>query len=178
MKNQIPSLRLRLPRIEKRPKPVYSRQWTDFAGVRRIPALLNEFDEIIEAIERGDGVPESCYRAGIDRDEDPLLERQGIMHLHLGGRDSDVLIFLIQYTDRVVLLESNTHVHFRTQPAGRNILALTHSWLGNLEREMHEAAEQARVAQAELERQEGEARRAKIAASIAAFKAKTRLNDG
>lgn len=50
------------------------------------------------------------------------------MHLHLGGKDSDVILFLIQYADRVVLLETNTHVHFRTQPAGKNIIALTQAW--------------------------------------------------
>ena len=86
-------------------------------------------------------------------------------------------MFLIQYADRVVLLESNTHMHFRTQPAGKNILALTQSWLGNLEREMQQAAEQARTAAAERDRQEAETRRARIAASIAAFKRKTGLTD-
>ena len=177
MRNQVPSLRLRLARIEKRAKPVFIQQWHDFAGVRRTPALIAELDDIIEGIERGDGVPEAHYRAGIDRDDDPPLDQQGIMHLHLGGKDSDVLVFLIQYADRVVLLESNTHVHFRTQPAGKNILALTQSWLGNLEREMQQAAEQARTAAAECDRQEAETRRARIAASITAFKRKTGLTD-
>lgn len=169
------SLRLRLPRIEKKPKRIYDERWHDFAGVRGDPVLFEELYQLIQSIERGDAVPDRYYRAGIDRDSDALLDQQGIMHLHLGGKDSDVLVFLIQYADRVVLLETNSHVHFRTQPAGRNILALSQSWLGNLEREMQAAAEQARTAETERERQEAAMRRTKIAVSIAAFKAKIGL---
>jgi hypothetical protein len=131
---------------------------------------MEELYQVIQSIRRGDGVPETHYRAGIDRDTDGLLEAQGIMHLHLGGRDSDVLVFLIQYADRIVLLESNTHVHFRTQPAGKNILALSQSWLGNLEQEMQTAAVLAKTAKVEAERHEAEARTAKMRAAIAAFK--------
>lgn len=175
MRRPASALRLRLPRIEKKPKSVHAEQWSDFAGVRDDPALFDEFYQLIQCIERGDGAPERYYRAGIDRDRDGLLDEQGIMHLHLGGRNSDVLVFLIQYADRVVLLESNTHVHFRTQPAGKNILALLQSWLVHLEREMQEAADKARTAAEESERQEAEARRGGIAASIAAFRAKAGL---
>lgn len=171
------SLRLRLPRIEKKPKRMYDERWNDFADVRNDPALFEELYQLIQCIGRGEGVPDRYYRAGIDRDRDTLLDQQGIMHLHLGGKDSDVLVFLLQYADRVVLLETNSHVHFRTQPAGRNILALSQSWLGNMEREMQVAAEQARTAAADRERREAEERRAKIAASIAAFKAKAGLAD-
>jgi hypothetical protein len=136
---------------------------------------MEELYQLLQSIGRGDGVPEVHYRAGIGRDRDALLEDLGIMHLHLGGRDSDVLVFLIQYSDRVVLLESNTHVDFRTQPAGKNILALSQSWLGNLEREMREAAARAAAAGIEVERREAEARAAGIAESIAAFKRKAGL---
>jgi hypothetical protein len=169
------ALRLRLSRIETKPKPVYVERWTDFARIGNDPVLQDEFDAIIESIERGDGVPEVHYRAGIDSDPDDLLKQRGIMHLHLGGKNSDVLVFLIQYADRVVLLESNTHVHFRTQPAGKNILALSQSWLANLEKQVQVAAEAARAAAVEAEREAAEADRARIAASIAAFKAKAGL---
>ena len=175
MRRQVPALRLKLRRIEKKPKLVFAAHWTDYAGIKSNPALLDEFDDIVESIERGEGVPEAHYRSGIDVDSDDLLAQRGIMHLHLGGRDSDVLVFLIQYADRVVLLETNTHIHFRTQPAGKNILALHQSWLGNLEREMEEAAAMAKTAEAEEERQAAEARRAKIAGSIVAFKRKAGL---
>jgi len=166
-----PALRLRLPRIENKPKPVYLNQFQDFAIVAHRPDLQDELDEIIESIERGDGVPEAYYRAGIDRDKDGLLDDKGIMHLHLGGKNSPILVFLIQYADQVVLLETNSHMHFRTNPAGRNILALRQSWLGNLEQDMEEAAKQAETAAIEAERKEAMERRDAIAASLAAFKA-------
>ena len=120
-------------------------------------------------------MPEVHYRSGIDMDSDDLLSQTGIMHLHLGGQDSDVLVFLIQYADRVVFLETNTHIHFRTEPAGKNILALHQSWLGNLEREMEEAATLAKTADAEEVQRAADERRAKIAGSIAAFKRKAGL---
>jgi hypothetical protein len=66
------------------------------------------------------------------------------------------------------LLETNTHVHFRTQPAGKNILALSQSWLRNLESALAEAATKRDGARSEAER-------AALAASIAAFKAKAGL---
>jgi hypothetical protein len=92
------------------------------------------------------------------------------MHLHLGGNHSDVLVFLIQYANKVVLLETNTHVHFRTQPAGKNILALNQSWLWNLEAEMHDALASAAAAATEAERRHAEERRDRVIASMANFK--------
>jgi hypothetical protein len=80
----------------------------DYAGVGKKHDLRAELDDIVECIERGAGVPEKYYWIGIDRDRDELLEQRGIMHLHLGGKGSDTLLFLIQYSDRVVLLESNS----------------------------------------------------------------------
>jgi hypothetical protein len=170
-----PAIRQRLRRIETKPKPVHIVQFQDFAGIGKVPELRDELDNIIESVERGDGVPEEHYRAGIDRDTDLLLDNLGIMHLHVGGKDSDALVFLIQYADRVVLLETNTHVHFRTQPAGKNIVALTQAWFRNLEGEMAEAAAQAEAATTEAEGKAAEELRDKRAVSIAAFKAKVGL---
>jgi hypothetical protein len=157
----VPPLRLRLRRIEKKPRKVFTAHWTDYAGIKANPALLDEFEDIVESIERGDGVPEAHHRAGIDVDSDDLLAQKGIMHLHLGGQDSDVLVFRIQYADRVVLLETNAHIHCRTEPAGKNILAPHQSWLGPLEREMEQAATEAKTAATEEEQQAAEVRRRK-----------------
>lgn len=170
MRTRNPDLRQRLSRIERKPKPVRIVEFQDYARIGKSPTLRAELDTIIESIERGDGVPEVHYRAGIDRDEDALLADKGVMHLHLGGKDSDVLVLLIQYPDRVVLLETNTHVHFRTQPAGKNIVALTQAWLKNLEREMAEAGARALMANHEAERRAAEQIRNKRAAAIALFK--------
>jgi hypothetical protein len=87
-----------------------------------------------------------------------------------------VLVFLIQYADRVVLLETNTHVHFRTQPAGKNILALTQAWLRTLENEMVEAAGRVASAANAAEREAAEEITNRRAASIAAFKIKAKLD--
>jgi hypothetical protein len=89
-------LRLRLPRIEAKPKRVRVEGWQDHAGFGKNLALRAELDDIIESIGRGAGLPERYDRAGIDVDRDELLEQRGIMHLHLGGKHSDVLVFLAQ----------------------------------------------------------------------------------
>jgi hypothetical protein len=94
----------------------------------------------------------------------------------LGGKESDVLVFLIQYTDRVVLLETNSHIHFRTHPAGKNLLALSQSWLANLEHEIADAINEARNATEDAARRTGEEKRTRLAASVAAFKAKAGLS--
>jgi hypothetical protein len=92
------------------------------------------------------------------------------MHLHLGGKDSDTLVFLVQYADLVLLLESNSHVHFRTSPQGKNIAALVQAWFLNLEREIAEAEQAAQHAAKEAERRAAEEHRAKLAASLAKLK--------
>jgi hypothetical protein len=183
LKPPVPALRLRLRRIETKPKPVHVVQFQDFAGIGKLPDLRAELDDIIESIERGDGASDCHYRAGIDLDEDSLLTDQGIMHLHLGGKDSDVIVFLIQYADRVVLLETNTHVHFRTQPAGKNIVAPTQAWFRTLENDMAAGGGGGWVAFCrrgrrcyQAGRKAAEELRDKRAASIAAFKAKARLD--
>ena len=106
MRHPLAALRLRLRRIGKKPKPVRVDRWSDFAGVLKSPVLTAEFHALVRSIRGGEGVPEAHYRAWIDRDRDALLENHGIMHLHLGGKSSDVLIFLIQYSGLVVLLET------------------------------------------------------------------------
>ena len=162
--------RLRLSRIEAKPKHVRLEDWTDHANISKNPALRAELDGIIESIGRGDGVPEQYYRAGIDRDRDALLEERGIMHLHLGGKHSDTLVFLVQYADLVLLLESNAHVHFRTNPKGKNIVTLIQTWFVNLERDMAEAEALATQAKQEAVREAAEQRRQKLAASLAKLK--------
>jgi hypothetical protein len=92
------------------------------------------------------------------------------LHLHLGGKDSDTLVFLIQYADRVVLLKSNSHVHCKTTPKCKNIAALVQAWFLNLERAMTEAAQTAQNSARDAERAAAEAYRARLAASLARLK--------
>lgn len=92
-------------------------------------AYDDDLDEIISQIAAGAGVSERFYRAGIDEDHDALLAQEGVIHLHLGGKNSDVLLFLVQYPDRVVLLEINTHKHFETDPIGTLLRSLHERYL-------------------------------------------------
>lgn len=63
-------------------------------------------------------MPDEFYSATAGHpDRDPLLRDYGVMHLHLGGKGSDTLLFLMQFADKVVLLETNTHRRFRRQSA-------------------------------------------------------------
>ena len=125
----------------------------------------NDLNEIIEQISSGKGISEEFYRAGIDVDDDELLEKEGIMHLHLGGKNSDVLLFLVQYPDRVVLLEINTHKHFRTEPVGSILKSLHDRYL------MRSAAE-AQVKAQELAQQADATREVRLAAAKAKLKAR------
>ena len=125
----------------------------------------DELNEIIEQISSGKGISEEFYRAGIDVDDDELLEKEGIMHLHLGGKNSDVLLFLVQYPDRVVLLEINTHKHFRTEPVGSILKSLHDHYLAR-------AAAEARVKAQELAEQADATREGRLAAAKAKLKAR------
>ncbi len=92
------------------------------------------------------------------------------MHLHLGGKDSNTLVFLVRYADLVLLLESNSHVHCKTNPKGKNIVALVQAWFLNLEREMASAEQAAREAADAAQRHAADERRARLATSLARLK--------
>ena len=68
------------------------------------------------------------------------------MHLHLGGQNSDELLFLVQYPERVVLLEINSHKHFATEPKGSLLDSLHERHLARIATEiaMDAASEAAR----------------------------------
>jgi hypothetical protein len=72
--------------------------------------------------------------------------------LHLGGWDSDTLVFPVQYLDRVVPRESNSRVRFRSNPKGKHIAALAQSWFVNPEREIADAARAESVAVGQVAR--------------------------
>lgn len=83
--------------------------------------------EVIRLLGRGSILPERFYRNGIERDSDELLIQHGIKHLHLGGATSDTILFLVEYEDKILLLEVNDHSHFKTKPIGSILGALHHS---------------------------------------------------
>lgn len=135
--------RLRGARFELQAKLVIrAAHFHDFVGIADRPDLVGDLARLIAKLESGVALPDRFYRAGVDRDEDRLLDETGLKHLHLGGRHSDVLVFLVEYADRVVLLEINDHKHFRTDPPGTLLRALHGGLLGDEDA----AAERRRIA--------------------------------
>jgi hypothetical protein len=115
--------RLRLPQIEP-DKPKTVETIASFRRTVRLTRAQEEFVlDIIACIEAGKPLPLGSYRTS--RNRDILIEREGIMHLHLGHSGSRELLYLTQYPDRVVLLEISGHHHFTTRPIG-HVLTRTH----------------------------------------------------
>jgi hypothetical protein len=115
------SLRLRNPRFEDgKPKRVeYVPGFRDRTGaVTPGSTAHGDLHRIIAAIGHGDRLPERMYRRGVGRDDDALLDRDGIKHVHLGGAASDILLFAVEYADVVVLLEIDHHGNHFQRPIG------------------------------------------------------------
>jgi hypothetical protein len=117
--------RLRLPQIEQRPKKVHrAKSYRDIVGLDKRPDLAKAIVTIVRNIENGTPLPHGYYRSGIGHTPDELLEIDGIMHLHLGHPGTRELLFLIQYSDHVLLLEVSDHAHFADDPPGTVLKAL------------------------------------------------------
>jgi hypothetical protein len=67
--------------------------------------------------EGGDLAP--YHRGSMDKHGDNLLVKHGVMHLHLGGKDSDCLLYLLQFPSHVVFLTIDTHIHLEDVPPGK-----------------------------------------------------------
>jgi hypothetical protein len=88
---------------------------------------LLEFNELQDCIHNGWEVPDEFYRLDVDKNRDLLLHETGIKHLHLGGRGSDTLVYLIELKDRVIILRIAGHAYLEDRPRGsflRRILGL------------------------------------------------------
>lgn len=80
--------------------------------------LLTEFNDIVDHLANGWEIPDRYLPLGIGIRRDRLLDELGVKHLHLKSRGSDILLYLVEYPDRVELLEINTHVHLEDEPRG------------------------------------------------------------
>jgi hypothetical protein len=87
----------------------------------------------VRHLSSGEPLPERYYRAKIDTTPDALLTTHGIKHLHLGGKNSNVILYLLEYSDRISLLQISTHAHLESRPPGKNLLALFGVQLRKLE---------------------------------------------
>lgn len=102
---------------------------------------------ITRCIGNGYLIPNHCYRNGVENNDPPdeLLASKGIKHLHLGGRDSDVLLFLVEYGTFVLFLDIQSHRVFDQEPPGSLLASLHHNALrradalAKVEREQQEA---------------------------------------
>jgi hypothetical protein len=119
-------IRLRCERFERKPKEVIlAPNFRDFTRmVKGNQRLEDDLLDITDRIERGAPLNRRFYRAGLEQDGDPLLVQEGIKHIHLDHMGSDVLLFAVEYDDRVVFLEVNSHKHFRGEPKGSVLLSL------------------------------------------------------
>lgn len=108
--------RLYLDKIEAKPKHVLS---LDPLSIQvSLTAPQQEFLwDVIEAIKAGNPLPKGAYRTSGGRDT--LLEKEGVMHLHLGSSKSAELLYVVQYPDHVVFLEIGGHNHLTTNPVGK-----------------------------------------------------------
>lgn len=124
--------RLRDPRFHQdKPKRVdYSALWKPKPHlVPKGSSEEKDLLDIISAIGRGNRIPAHCYRNRIDLTEDRLLEEQGIKHLHLGGASGDVILYLVEYDDFVLLLDIGSHKDLETEPPGSVLASLHHASL-------------------------------------------------
>lgn len=116
--------RQRFRRIEKKKKEVDTAASFSTALIANDPARQDELIDIVESIKRGDGVDERYYRSKIDEDYDRFLATYGVIHLHLENKGSDLLLYLVQYEDRVVLVYLGDHGDLSINPPGRVLQAL------------------------------------------------------
>lgn len=118
---------LKLPSIEPKPKKVLKAEtYKDSIGLSsRRPDLATNLVTIVRCIENGYAIPEEYYRANRHDTPDELLEKLGVMHLHLDHPGCRELLYLVQFDEAVVLLEASDHIHVDTSPRGE-ILGRTH----------------------------------------------------
>jgi hypothetical protein len=84
--------------------------------------LLGQFNDLLDHISNGWEIPDEFYRLDIGKNRDRLLEDTGIKHLHLNGRGSDIVVYMIELEDRVILLRISGHAYLEDEPRGSGIL--------------------------------------------------------
>lgn len=98
----------RILRIALEDPGLYRRIQEDLARLLRQIATRGEVDE-------------RYYRASLHRGDALLRGPLRVMHLHLLHPGSDILLYLIQTPEAVVLLELGPHHHLEHVPPGKNL---------------------------------------------------------
>jgi hypothetical protein len=81
--------------------------------------IAREVAALVEYIEKGMPIPNRYYRLDRFGSKDKLLERRGVMHLHLTDDD---LLLVIQYSDVVLFVAVETHKIFGEVPVGKSVM--------------------------------------------------------
>jgi hypothetical protein len=84
--------------------------------------LRSQFHDLEDHIENGWTVPDEFYRLDVDQNRDRLLDETGIKHLHLNGRGSDAVVYLIELDDKVIFLRIANHAYLEDEPRGIRLL--------------------------------------------------------
>lgn len=83
--------------------------------------MIGQFDDLLDHITNGWEIPDDFYRVDLGKNKDRLLEETGIKHLHLNGRGSDIIVYLVELEDRVILLRISGHAYLEDEPRGSRI---------------------------------------------------------
>ncbi|MGJ3629286.1 hypothetical protein AB5I41_24940 [Sphingomonas sp. MMS24-JH45] len=84
---------------------------------------MSDFVDFTMCIANGNPLPRQLYRKGLDVTTDFSAQKTGVKHIHLGGQNSDVLVFLVEFPDEVAMLEINTHRRFDRDRVGELLVA-------------------------------------------------------
>ncbi len=140
---------LGLEELEQKPKKILlAKGFADRVGLsKKDTAYTDDWKRLRDCILNGWALAPGFYRKYKGVDSDEMLQRYGIMHLHLGGQNSNVLLFLMQFPDHIVFLEITDHYHFHTKPPGSqlNNLHASHACM-QVEEEKKAAAEARKAA--------------------------------
>lgn len=106
--------------FQLKPKKVYkARTFVDHTKEAHTEPYATNLAEFYNRIENGLELPPRFYRNHIGKSLDSLLAHTGVKHIHLGTTKSDVLLFVQEFDDFVVLLEIAHHTaNFNQVPIG------------------------------------------------------------
>ena len=96
----------------------------DRIGALADARLRGQFDDLADFIENGVSVPDEFYRQEVDENTDRLLRAIGVKHLHLNGRTSDIIVYLVEFADQVVALLIANHAFLEDEPRGNLLKTL------------------------------------------------------
>jgi hypothetical protein len=108
---------LKLHTIERKSKQVEAP--SDFLiNVFLTDRQYRDLETIRDLIAKGGDLPRFYRRS---KGTDWLLRNRAIMHLHLGSQGSNELLYLIQYSDHVLWLRVDSHIHLEDVPPGKRL---------------------------------------------------------